>query len=72
MTEAQKTYVKSLEKWLENQKLNIDQIKFNNEFNRKEVEFHKKHLKLGEEQLKHEIQRAIDIEQTINQIKRKS
>lgn len=53
MTKQQKDYINSVNNWIKLEEINIDQLKLNNEFNSKEVEFHKQSLAIGIKELKH-------------------
>lgn len=52
MTKQQKDYIKSMNNWIKGEEINIDQLKLNNEFNSREIEFHKQSLVIGVKELK--------------------
>jgi hypothetical protein len=52
MTKRQKDYINSMNNWIKGEEINIDQLKLNNDFNSKEIEFHKQSLALGVKELK--------------------
>ena len=52
MTKQQKDYINSMNNWIKGEEINIDQLKLSNEFNSKEIEFHKQSIVLGVKELK--------------------